>query len=1262
MTTQSSRNNALIGNSNRTISTRPEQQKQSNQIPLTGPVTGIPLYTPVQDTASITKLERDQILTETAVKQSELPLLVVTKSAISLFSWEDMEKIAPVRVTNTNKEGDGSVNDPRMGSVSLSVSCQYCSQIDCPGHYGLIEFRKPIYNPAFIRDAVSILTCVCNDCGSLLVTEDLIIQKGLNKLSYDKKLSKLEELCSGQQCLRRHPHIGVGSIVACAKNPVFVTSEIKDKGEITYKRPSGDGKESIKGAAIEHMPIDTAITILDRISSKDAYLLGFPSYHYQFPIDVVLRFLDRASSDLLTKYHLEGNFTTRQRPYKVILDILGNLTIDSLTQLGFTGFHREYPPETLLEILKRSPQQILVKYQLIDYRDMAYSELMDHLDMITANIFMDLGFVLPYKQISNEEVYSILDNAGEDLLYAFRLGGYFNHRQLKYEEIMGTLDMLDESSIKLLGFTEGSHPRNVIMRGILVPPIIARPPIYEGGNTYYDQLTDMFMTIMGKVINMTGSKAKSGAANDLYTTVKQLIFQTEGKKIGNVEFLSIIKRIQGKEALLRGLLMGKRGDYCARTVAGPDPSVKFGEIRLPRVWARTLTKKIRVTRFNIKSLTELLNSGRITHIIPKVTGLRKFYKLPNDPNKRYTLQIGDIVERWLQDGDRVVVNRQPTLHRQSMMSYRVVLGHQLNIGLHLSYTSPMNCDFDGDENNVLDPQDFEVESELEILLNVKNNIMSTEQNRNIMGLPMNGTSGAYLMTNPDTRIDDDLFSELLTFITNTEALLTLYQRLIKYGVHPRSGAAIFSAMLPEDFYYNYKGVIIMEGILVSGQLRKSHVGASHRSIIQDLHKKYGPERTSHFFTEAPWIINKWLIERGFSVGISDMINYVTDPKSGNEYDRNQRILDEELAKIYVKLEALGGPLSDPTEEDFRQRKINNYVNIAQGIGLRLAKEVLSGDNSIGIMTDQGAGTKGGLANIGQMMGSVGQQFYHGKRLKPTITGGRRLLPTFDVDDNNPVAHAFIPDSFFKGLSPEGLFFLQAGGREGLLDTALKTAETGSMSHRMIKAFENIVIGYDGSIRNTIGTLFSPMYNSGYDIGELMFVEYPGKSDFSSFCDIKNIASELNIKRGFIPKTVDEVLTKRRNELVTSLENKPDDILSMPSPNYVKGPILPNTAVDHDITEPVQRQPATVRITKYEKSRIISARAMQLSNDDRPFIDQGTETDPVAIAMMEYDEGILGDREKGIYIVRKFADGSYQKAYPTLDNIYTRQLPETLSNS
>ena len=969
-------------------------------------------------------------------RRENLPALVITKSSISLYSWEAMQKIAgSIRITSDNLVGSGTVNDPRMGVVSVRTPCPTCEEIDCPGHYGLIEFGVPIYNPVFIREIVQVLTCVCNDCGGLLITEDLVVKKGFHMMSLDKRLGQMEAYCKDNQCLRRNPQLGSGLVLPCDTNPTFITTDIKEKGEITFRRKENGNKIDREGP-VKLMPINTVMNILTRISDTDA---------------------------------------------------------------------------------------------------------------------------------------------------------------------------------RLLGFSPGSHPRDMIMMGCLVPPIIARPPIYEGGNKHHDKLTYMYIKIKHKVDNIKAGK--NDALAELYTAIKELIYKTESNKSGMKDFLSIIERIQGKKALLREAMMGKRNNYCGRTVAGPDNSLEFGQVRLPIAWASILIKKVTVTDYNIKYLQTLFAEKKITHIITAKNKLREYYG--NRPT--YILQIGDKVERFLQDGDRVTINRQPTLHKLSMMAYEVVLGIANTIGLHLSYTSPMNCDFDGDENNTWVPQDFEVEAEAEIILNVKNNIMSAEQNRPVMGLVMNSISAAFLLTKANTIIKEDLFHELLAMITRKSS--TLHQRLQKWGVHPYSGAAIFSAMLPETFYYRQKGVFIVDGILISGRLKKSSVGASHRSIIQDIYSRFGVSDTVNFFTDAPWILNKWVMERGFSVGLLDMLNLGID-KNNCEYDKNLQVLNKELANIYVQIEALGPSTGDPLEDAFRIKQITNLSNIANGIGIRLADGVLSKNNSIGVMTEKGAGTKGAVANIGQMMGAVGQQFYQGKRLEKTIDGGRRLLPIYDRDDNDPRSHAFIANSFFTGLTEDELFLLQAGGRENLLDTALKTQDTGSMQHKMIKAFENIVIGYDGSIRNTIGTLFSTIYNSGYDVGEMMMVDYPGQSDFSSFIDIKSLAEELNFKRGWAPKILSTEVKKNQDK-------------------YYEGKVAEiEIAVEYEVKIPLK-----LKINKFEKSRIIAARAMQLSNNSTPIIGIGDITDPIKIALMEYDTGLLK-----IYVIRKYPDGSYEKIYPTTENI------------
>ena len=995
----------------------------------------------LSQTRQMTDRDRMDLVVKANRMLLQLPLLLIKKSVIGTYSYEDSKRIGTIKITNGSFTGTGSVNDPRMGPLKPTDQCAKCGQFDCPGHYGFIDFGEfKIYNPAWIRHVVAVLVCVCNDCAELLITEDIIKEKGFDKLCFDKRLPALEEYCKGNKCHNKKIKLGMGDIINCHPNPTYLTSDLKEKGQISFKKHAnkkGRGAQQDKDNKIQIRPITKAIDILSRIS---------------------------------------------------------------------------------------------------------------------------------------------------------------------------------DSTARLLGFSKESSPINMIQGGILVCPNIARPPIEENGNEHHDQLTYSFSNIFKKV---DGLKDGRGTVEDLYSEVKKLYFGNGGKKLGGREYVSIIERLQGKTSLMRGLSMGKRGDYSARTVAGTDPSLKFGQIRIPKVWACVLTKRITVTNFNIEHLQVLLNGGQITHTYDFGVNLRSPVNMANQLTNPRILKIGDKVERWLENGDRIIINRQPTLHKSSMMAYSVVLGEELTIGLHLYYTTPMNCDFDGDENNAWLPRDFEVEAEAEYLINVKNNLMSPEQNRPNMGLVMNSISAAYLLTYRKLTIDLDLFSELISLITQRKDLPSLKARLNKYGVKENSGQALFSALLPADFFYRNKGIIIIEGILIHGAFKKSNVGVSHRSIVQDLYKAYGSERVAEFFTDASWVLNKWIYERGFSVGILDMVNLKIDPKTKLEYDVNERVLKRELETIYLQLEALSDKCDDKIEEEYRIKRITNISNVSNGIGTKLANDVLTIDNSIAVMTEKGAGTKGAVANIGQMMGSVGQQFYHGERLALTIADGTKLFPCYDRNDPSPEAHAFIPRSFWAGLTPQDLFCLHSGGRESLLDTALKTADVGTIQHRMTKALENIIIAYDSSVRNTNGTMFQPMYNIGYAVEELMMVS----EVLSSFIDIKALVEQLNIKYGFIPKDVAEKVVDLR------AANNITEFKSVDKVDKVRVEINPN------------------RLDKHEKTRIIGARAVQLANGGKPMVDIGKEIDFVRIASKEYNAGVLP-----IYVVRRMPDGEIDKVYPTLENI------------
>ena len=365
----------------------------------------------------------------------------------------------------------------------------------------------------------------------------------------------------------------------------------------------------------------------------------------------------------------------------------------------------------------------------------------------------------------------------------------------------------------------------------------------------------------------------------------------------------------------------------------------------------------------------------------------------------------------------------------------------------------------------------------------------------------------------ELNIRPELFYDCLSYITSRDQLADLNERLDKYNVPHFSGRALFSALLPSDFYYKKSGkigddnntVIIMNGVLVQGIITKDHIGGSHNSIIQVLWKDYRGDRTVEFMTDLPFIIDHWLVERGFSVGLQDC--YPMD-------DTHKDMLRTEIAKTKINVEALGGKLDDPLEEERREKKIVGLVNNVKDIGYVISTQKLAPGNALNVMALSGA--KGTTFNIAQITGLLGQQFFKGKRIKKQLAGGTRAMPYFEEGDEDITARGFIEHSFLEGLSPAEFYAHHIAGREGLMDTALKTAETGFIQRKMMETLRDISVQYDGSVRNTNGNIFQFAYGyDGFDAAELQMV-HTSTGNIASFIDLAASADKINVKYGFAP--------------------------------------------------------------------------------------------------------------------------------------------------
>jgi len=679
------------------------------------------------------------------------------------------------------------------------------------------------------------------------------------------------------------------------------------------------------------------------------------------------------------------------------------------------------------------------------------------------------------------------------------------------EDIEIIFDAISKEDAEIMGFTNNSHPSRFIMKSLAVVPLCARPPVYQDGMQMKDDLTSMYQDI----IRVNNELAKQDLKeSERENKVKSLIFSIEhminnsdkkyrqGKKKA---YQSIKDRIQGKEALIRDAIMGKRTNFSARTVIGPDPTLKFGQVRVPRVMAPYLTQHEIITPENLKKMTSLLRSGKITYITPyggRLEGKRVKVneKLQND----HTLQLGDEVDRWLSDGDYAVFNRQPTLHKQGMMGFEVVLGDPLTFGVHLGVTRAFNADFDGDESNLSVGVSEDARREIAGLMSATCNIMTAQTNNNVAGVVFDALTGSYILSDPKTKVDKQVFMEVIMMMGGGSADITsLYKRLDKYYVPRDSGRALLSAVFPDDFYYQKGETSIREGILISGRLDSSNIGTAHGSIIQALYKDYSQEVTVDFLTNIYWTAGKFMDTHGFSIGMDDCFLSGKDP---------QKIIEYEVQRASMLVKSMGTKLLDPLEEERREKTIRAYLDTAKGLGQKISKENLDEDNSFNIMAKGGA--KGSTFNIAQITGILGQQFMSGQRMPETLSGGTRALPYFPEGELSPEARGFVTNSFLTGLSPAEFFFHAVASRVGVAESSNSISVSGHLHHKMVKSLEDIRVYEDGSVRNTAGVIYQFSYGEdGFDATNIVNVKTK-TGNFTSFIDMKRVAGRINSKYGF----------------------------------------------------------------------------------------------------------------------------------------------------
>jgi DNA-directed RNA polymerase subunit A' len=676
--------------------------------------------------------------------------------------------------------------------------------------------------------------------------------------------------------------------------------------------------------------------------------------------------------------------------------------------------------------------------------------------------------------------------------------------RLTPSDIRDRLERIPNDDERLLGVnSEHARLEWTVLTVLPVPPITVRPSItLESGVRSEDDLTHKLVDV-ARINQRLKENIDAGApqliVEDLWELLQYHVttyFDNEVSGIPPARHRSgralrtLAQRLKGKEGRFRSNLSGKRVDFSARTVISPDPNISINEVGVPFDVAKILTIPERVTSWNIEETKRLVKNGPEKHpganYVIRMDGRRVDLRFVKDLDSiADSIEPGFIVERHLKEGDTVLFNRQPSLHRMSIMAHEVRVMPYRTFRLNLCVCPPYNADFDGDEMNLHVPQSEEARAEAKILMRVQEQILSPRYGGPIIGGIQDYISAGYLLTRRGT------------YLTRKEVSSLLLAAAIKEDLPPPelknpdrwSGKDIISMVLPKDMNYSWKAKIchkcdtckkedcqydaycvVKDGRLLSGVFDKNAFGAGvPESIFHSIVKNYGSDAARTFLDSITRLLLSYVTVKGFTMGIDDV------ELKEEAVSRIREILDQGQRKVDQLIETFNRgemePLPGRTLKETLEMSVMKELSEARDDAGAVADGYLGMKNHAVIMARTGA--RGDKLNLAQMAACVGQQSVRGERIMRGYQ--KRSLSHFKPGDLSSQARGFVSASYRQGLTPIEFFFHAMGGREGLVDTAVRTSTSGYMQRRLINALQDIKVEYDGTVRTSVGRIVQFKY-------------------------------------------------------------------------------------------------------------------------------------------------------------------------------------------
>jgi len=658
-------------------------------------------------------------------------------------------------------------------------------------------------------------------------------------------------------------------------------------------------------------------------------------------------------------------------------------------------------------------------------------------------------------------------------------------RRLWPTEIRERLEKIPDDDVRMFGVDpEHSRPEWMILTDLLVPPIRVRPSItLETGERSEDDLTHKLSDVVRvnqRLLENINAGAPEIIIEDLWDLLQYHVTTYFNNNIAGIpparhrtrrQLKTLSQRLKGKQGIFRQNLAGKRVNFCARSVISPDSHIDINEVGVPSRIAKEITVPERVTEWNIKWIKELVkNEGGYPAVryVTTNTGGRKKITAESVETILEELEPGYVADRTLVDGDIVLFNRQPSLHRMSMMGHRVKVVPGETLRINPAVTIPYNADFDGDEMNLHVPQTEEARAEAETLLLLQNQIVTPRYGLSIIGAHEDSVLGCYYLTK-DKYFTKAEASALVTGMGMDEVLPKAEKK--EGSIELWNGKQIFSMLLPNDLNFETKGkelkggktvkgkFIIKNGELVQGLIDNSLIGSEGGLLIHKLYLDYGSDVAAKFVNHVIHLGLAVAKNVGFTMSFNDFDISDSLKKTINKLLVDTNTKADKLIKEYKAGKVQPYP-GKTVKETFETKMQHLLSNPRSELGEMIDNAV---DETTHLVNSSKAGAGDKVRNIVLMSGFKGQTDLRGERIN--FGYGDRTIAHFEKGDLGPDAHGFISSNYSEGLNAKEVFFEAITGRDNFMDTAMRTPKSGYLYRRLTNALQDLRVTYDGTVRD-----------------------------------------------------------------------------------------------------------------------------------------------------------------------------------------------------